>query len=184
MKLGKSKKLGVKKTTTKKPEPRVKSKDTDAKAAVKEFETARDEYYEAKDEWENTYEEASNALRELEDRRQGVEQAQAKAKKAVAEAEMTIGNFQCQLPKTSSGYDGEKLLHQIVATAIEDADPMQAANYLAKLHDLGVIKAVVVNKEAATVVHQQGEEELKDLLDTVFDPGGKRLSTRVIVPKW
>lgn len=182
MKLGKSK-------TTKKTTSRVKQKaDTEkdkAKAVVKEFEVAKENYLAEKELWEDEHPEAAEHLMLVEDKKDLAESLWNKAKKAVAAAQETVGDFKCQLPKTTPGYDGSVLLEHLVKTTAEDEAPKTAGEWLAVLYDQGVITGLTLNKDAARVVHQSGDrEDLKDLLDLCHDPGGKPLTPRVSGPKW
>lgn len=174
MKLGKNK-------TTKKTTSRVKKANTEkdrAKEIVQEFEVAKENYLAEKELWEDEHPEAAEHLMVVEDKKDLAESLWNKAKKAVAAAQETIGDFKCQLPKTTPGYDGKKLLHDI-------AESENAGEWLAALYDQGAITGLVIDKDAARVIHQSGDrEDLKEVLELCHDPGGKPLTPRVSGPKW
>lgn len=200
MQLGKTKQ---KKTTTKAPDKAktsrmastedVARKEAErqerigvAKQLVGEFEKIRREIIQEEDLFDQEFPEAKVAIGKIDDLKSQALVVIGKAKAAIAEAKLSIGEFTVQLPKSSEGYRGDKLLEVLCSIKEHDDDENpffeEVGKLLFKLYSRGAISALVVDKKAAKILRST-VPKIGELIEKAWDKGGEDLSPRVSVPK-
>jgi polyhydroxyalkanoate synthesis regulator phasin len=157
--------------------PVVQTEDTPkdkAVRAVRVFEQLRGEVFQMKDAWEKKYPDANLDMVSIKQQEDLVQESIKKAKIAVAEAKETIGEFKCQIKKTTAGYNEEELTK--ILNQLENA-----GDVIAELIRAGVIENVVINKDSCTRYMARNPQ-----MAIVFKPAwqdSQEMTPAITVPK-
>lgn len=172
-----------KKAEKKKALAKAKAKVTpldEAKEAVKTFDEQRAKWGDMREEFRDEFPDAQLMLDKIEDQHVAAEIALGKAKAAVKKAKQSVGEFKFIQPKSSPGYVNEELLRTVIE--YDGAADEEHNTLLAELYERGVIKGFIVDKDAAKVIHDSGNE-VAEAIEEAWSEGGEDLTAQVRSPK-
>lgn len=153
-----------------------------AEASAKECEKRTEQYGRAKDNWVKKYPDAADDYRSLEEAKDELQGLYDKTKILIRDS-YTQGTpcwtweFKVQEKKTQPGYDSGEVLKVLVGLPQKTL-----AEALATLVEKGVIKDLVIDRDAAKVFFPH-DQVMASIFEPAYREGGEVMTPAITVPK-